>query len=122
MKTGMRDWKKAFDKGQELILSTCSLNRNPNANVVISLGFVDGKLLIADCQMERTLKNLKEIKRVCIIARSQYLRARGTVEIFNDGKYYEICRDSDKEYPAKNAILVDIKEVFDLDKQDPIKI
>jgi hypothetical protein len=107
-------WKDAFKKGKELILATCSSEAKPNANVVISLGFVDDKLLVADSQMNTTLKNLQSTKCVCVIAK--YYRIKGSVEIFNSGKYYDLCDKSDKQFPTKNAILISIEEVFDLDK------
>ena len=107
-------WKEAFEKGKELILATCSKEAEPNANIVISLGFVDDKLLIANSQMETTIKNLKATKNICIV--SGYYRLKGSVEIFDSGKYLDICNKTDKKYPTKNAILITIKEVFDLDK------
>ena len=111
-------WEDAFKKGQELILSTCSSDAKPNANIVISLGFVDDKLLIANSQMRTTLKNLESTKYICVIARNngEYYRLKGTVEIFDCGKYFDICKKADKEFPPKNAVLITIKEVFDLDK------
>ncbi|MBU1111914.1 MAG: pyridoxamine 5'-phosphate oxidase family protein [archaeon] len=111
-------WKDVFKKGQELILATSSADAIPNANIVISLGFVDGKLLVADSQMNTTLKNLKSTKQVCIIAKTakEYYRVKGSVEIFNSGKYFESCNKEDKQCPTKNAILITIEEVFDLDK------
>ena len=107
-------WKEFFEKGKELVLATCSKDCNPNANIVISLGFVDGKLLIADSQMQTTLKNLQEIKKICVVA--GYHRLKGNVKIFNDGKFYDLCNKFDKKYPTKNAIVISIEEVFDLDK------
>jgi len=110
-------WKNVFKKGQELVLSTCSKDSIPNANVVISLGFYDDKLLIADSQMDTTIKNLSENNQICIFSKGdgQYYRINGEVEILNSGKHFDICLNNDKEYPAKNAILVSINEVFDLD-------
>lgn len=114
------NWKDAFGKGSELVLSTCSPEAEPNVNVVISLGFVDGKLLIADSQMNKTLSNLKSTGLVCVLAKAsnkEYYRAKGKVEVFDSGKYFEICQQADKEYPPKHAILVTIEEIFDLDKR-----
>ena len=54
---GSECWKddenveRCFQEGVELVLSTCSPSCEPNADIVISLGFVDGRLLIADSQM-----------------------------------------------------------------------
>jgi len=109
------DWKENFKEGKELVLATCSNSRSPNANIVISLGFIDDKLLIADCQMEITIKNLKENKKIVVIG--GYYRINGTVEIFSSGKYLDICAEKSKDYKVKNAILVNIEKVFDLDKQ-----
>jgi predicted pyridoxine 5'-phosphate oxidase superfamily flavin-nucleotide-binding protein len=108
------DWKEVFKKGQELVLATSSKDAQPNANIVVSLGFVNDKLLLADCQMKNTIKNLKENKNICVIG--GYFRLKGKVEIFSSGKYFDLCNHTDKEYQTKNAILVTIEEVFDLDK------
>jgi predicted pyridoxine 5'-phosphate oxidase superfamily flavin-nucleotide-binding protein len=111
------NYQNVFKKGQELFLSTCSINCEPHANIVISLGFYDDKLLIADAQMTTTIKNLSENGKICVIAKGNgfYYRIKGTVEIFNSGKYFDICKNADKKNPAKNAILIMVKEVFDLD-------
>jgi hypothetical protein len=108
-------WKENFKEGKELILATCSKSRNPNANIVISLGFIDNRLLIADCQMRTTIENLKENKKIVVIG--GYYRIIGSVEIFASGKYFNICAEKNKGYKVKNAILVDIEKVFDLNKQ-----
>jgi len=52
------DWKEAFNIGNEIVLATTSSDGNPHANVVISKGFIDGKLLVNCCQMNTTLENL----------------------------------------------------------------
>lgn len=111
-------WKDVFKKGQELVLATCSPDAKPNANIVISLGFVDGKLLVANSQMDTTLKNLQSTKRICVVAKTkdEYYRIKGSVEIFDSGKYFDICNEADKQYPTKHAILISVEEVFDLDK------
>jgi hypothetical protein len=108
------DWKNNFKKGKEIILATSSKDSIPNANIVISLGFVDDKLLVADCQMTNTIKNLKENPNICVI--DGYIRLKGAVEIFSSGKYFDLCVKENKDYDVKNAILISVKEVFDLDK------
>lgn len=107
-------WKNSFKEGKEIILATSSRSGNPNANIVISLGFVDDRLLVADCQMNTTIKNLKENKKICVIG--GYYRLKGVVEIFSSGKYFDICVKKNKDYKVKNAILISIDEVFDLNK------
>jgi len=113
------NWLNEFKEGKEIVLATSSKTGEPNANVVVSLGFFDNKLLIADCQMKTTIENLKENNKVVIIG--GYYRIRGIAEILQSGKYFEICIEKSKPYKVKNAILVNIKKVFDLDKQKEIK-
>lgn len=109
------DWKDDFKERKELVLATCSKSGSPNANIVISLGFIDNKLLVADCQMKTTLRNIKETKKIVVI--SEYSRLNGTVKIFNRGKYLDACIEKSKGYSVKNALLINVKRVFDLDKQ-----
>ncbi len=115
------NWKEVFEKDQEIVLGT-TFNEEPNLNVVLSVGFFDEKLLIADCQMNTTLKNLKSNNKICVYAKKNntYLRLKGTVEIFNSGKYFEKCKEVCDGYNPKNAILISIKEVFDLDNSKKI--
>lgn len=108
------NWKNNFEKGKELILATSSKRGIPNANIVISCGFVDNQLLVADCQMVSTIKNLKENPKVCIVG--GHFRLKGGVEIFSSGKYFEICAEKTKGYNVRNAIVIGIEEIFDLDK------
>jgi len=108
------NWKSSFKKGKEIILSTSSRNNIPNANIVVSLGFIENKLLIADCQMKNTIKNLKENNHICAIG--GYFRIKGKTNIFSSGKYFDICVKNSANYKVKNAILITIKEIFDLDE------
>lgn len=108
------NWKSNFKQGKEIIISTSSADGIPNANIVISLGFVDNKLLIADCQMNNTIKNLEKNKNICVI--SGYFRLKGKAQIFSSGKYFDLCVEQNSDYKVKNAILININEVFDLDK------
>lgn len=112
-------WKKYFKEGKEIVLATCSKKGASNANIVISLGFTDGKLLAADCQMENTIKNLKENPRICVVG--GYFRIKGKVRIFSSGKYFDLCVRKSKGYTVKNAILISVDEVFDLNKVKGVK-
>jgi predicted pyridoxine 5'-phosphate oxidase superfamily flavin-nucleotide-binding protein len=107
-------WKSNFEKGKEVVLATSSKDNIPNANIVISLGFVDDKLLIADCQMSNTIKNLKENQYICVVG--GYFRIKGKVEIHSSGKYFDLCVKNISDYKVHNAILISINKVFDLDK------
>jgi len=102
------------------MLSTSSKKGIPHANIVLSLGLIENKLLVANCQMNTTLKNLKENNKICVIG--GYFRIKGTVEIFSSGKYFDLSVKNNKEYKVSNAILITVKEVFDLDKCSLVNI
>lgn len=112
------NWKENFAKGKEVILATASKESLPNANIVISLGFVDDKLLVANCQMKNTIKNLKENPNICVIG--GYFRIKGGAKIFSSGKYFDYCVKNSKGPSVKNAILISINGVFDLYEVDKI--
>ena len=112
-------WKNSFSKGKELVLSTCSGDK-PNANIAVSLGFHEGKLLVADCQMRKTIANLKANGKVCIVG--GYLRLNGTAELSTSGKLFDICVKESKEYEVKTAIAINVESVFDLDKAKEVEI
>jgi len=115
-------WKETIDYGEELVLVTCSKDCKPNANVVISKGFIGNKLLINDCQMDRTRKNIEENAAVCVVARKngEYYRIKGKASVYFEGEYFDIAKERETEYELKSAILVDIGEVFDLDKVEKV--
>lgn len=106
-------WKDNFATGRKLVLATASRRGLPNANIVVSLGMIGDKLLVADCQMKTTIKNLKANKNICVLG--GYLRAKGKVQIFSSGRYFDLCVKKSKGYKVKHAILISISQVFDLD-------
>lgn len=107
------NYKNNFKSGREIILATVGENGHPHANIVISLGFVDNKLLVADCQMRTTIKNLQANKQICVIG--GYIRIKGTVQIFTAGKYFDLAVKQSKGYQVKHAVLITSKKIFDLD-------
>jgi hypothetical protein len=111
-------WKIALQKGHEIILASSSKKCNPRAIVVISLGFVDNELLIGACQMKITLENIRENNRVSIVTKykNEYYRIDGNATIYSSGKYFDIALERSKPPLPKHVVVVDIKEVYDLDK------
>ncbi len=112
-------WQDSFKEGKELVLATASKSGQPNANIVISLGFVDGRLLVANCQMVNTIKNLAENQDICAVG--GYYRISGNVELFDSGKYFDLCVQKSEGYKPKHAIMISVDEIFDLDKAEIIK-
>lgn len=113
------DRKKSFKEWKELVLATSSKLWIPHANIAISLWFIDDKLLVADCQMVTTIKNLQENNSICIVA--DYYRICGDVEICTSWKYFDAAAKKSGDYTVKNAIIISINEVVDMDKGFKIK-
>jgi predicted pyridoxine 5'-phosphate oxidase superfamily flavin-nucleotide-binding protein len=112
------NWKDCFKEGKELVLATSSSKGKPNANIVISLGFLDNKLIVADCSMVTTINNLIENPRICVIG--GYFKIIGKVEILSSGKYFDKCvkivASQDKTLKVKNVIAINVEDIFDLEK------
>ena len=114
-----KGYKNHFKEGQEIVLATASKSGAPNANIVVSLGFIDDYILVADCAMKKTIKNLKENPGICVVG--GYFRITGKVKIFSSGKYFDICVTKSKGYTVKNAILISVKKVFDLENMKSVQ-
>lgn len=116
-------WKNVLEERKEIILATSSKDSQPNAIVVMSLGLIDGKLLIANCLMKSTLENMRSNPNVCIIGtgEKEYYRLKGLASEFFTGNFFDTAvKKSSPTPPVKSAIVIDIREVFDLDKGEKI--
>ena len=115
-------WREILEQKQEIVLATSSKDSKPRAIVVVSLGFVDGKLLIGICLMKTTLENLKENNRISIVVKygKEYYRIDGKAEIYSSGKYLDVAIEKSNPPLPKQALVVTIEEVFDLDKGEKI--
>ena len=111
-------WKKALQKGHEIVLATCSKDKTPNAIVVISQGFVGNKILVNCCQMMQTLRNIKENENVCVVAKNknEYYRIRGSARTYASGKYFNLSVKRNRGPVVRCSIVIAIKEIFDLYK------
>ncbi len=109
-----KNWKNNFKEGKELILVTSSKIGTPNANIVISCGFMGDNLLVADCQMVTTINNLKENPMICVVG--GHFRLKGGVDIYSSGEYFDLCAKKSKGYVVRNAIVIKNTEIFDLEK------
>ena len=99
-------------------MATSSKNGEPNAIIAVSLGFMDDKLIFADCHMKNTIKNLKENPLISVVG--GYYRINGKVELFQKGKYFDYCVEKSEGYTVKNAVVVNVNSVFELDKMETI--
>lgn len=111
-------WKDVLEERQNIVLATSSKDGNPRAIIVVSLGFVDEKLLIGACLMKKSLENIRENNKVSIVAfkDKEYYRIEGVATIYSAGEYLDTAIEKSNPPLPKAAILIDIKEVFDLDR------
>ena len=113
-------FKKLLDKGRVVCLCTASKNGKPNAIFAESWLFKN-KVLIVDCHMKKTVKNLKENNQVSLIAQNckEYYQIKGIAEYCIKGKWLEKARQIVKgtKYKAKGTVVISIKEVYDLDSR-----
>ena len=117
-------WKQTLDERKEIVLATASIDGNPNAIIVISMGIMEEKLLIGACVMNKTLENVRSNYRVVIVPKDngEYYRIKGTASIQTEGDYFDYVYKNSKPPMPKAVIVIDIIEVFDLDKQQIVAV
>jgi general stress protein 26 len=111
-------WNDVFEKGNELVLSTVNPDGSPHSIVVMSQGFVEEKLLIAGCQMKKTLENIRKSDKVCVVGmkNKEYYSLNGLAKIHRTGTYLETAQKRNDGPVVHCAIVIYIQEIFDLDK------
>jgi len=110
------NWKTAVKERNKLVLTTVSAAGNPRAIVVISLGTIEGRILIGACLMGRSLENIKKNKKISIVTlQDKYYRINGFATIFSSGNYLDIAVKKSSPPLPKAALLIQIKEIVDLD-------
>lgn len=99
-------------------MATSSKEGKPHAIVVISCGIFDKKLVIGVCQMKTSLKNILQNSQVSVVTKfnGYYFGIDGEAEIYSSGKYFDAVLERNPNPLPKQALIVKIKEVFDLDK------
>jgi len=117
--------KKLLKKGKIIFLATSSKTAEPNLIAVESLGLNKNKLLIADCQFKKTLRNIRKNKKVSILITNNkdYYQLKGKADYFNKGQLFEKVREllKNSPYKPKGILLINIKEIWDLNKVKKLK-
>lgn len=116
------NWQDALKEKKKIVLATSSKNGIPRAIIVISLGFINNKLLVGACLMNKSLKNIKENNQVSIVSLMEggHYRIDGLATVFSNGDYLNTAIKRSNPPLPKAAILIKIKEVMDLDKGQKI--
>ena len=116
--------QEAFSHREPLIVSTVTPEGKAHSNAMLSLGIIDGKILIGLCFLNTTFKNLSKNTSISLATcgKKGYFRVKGTVEMFESGKYFDLANSLSNPPMPRRAILVNIKEAFDLDKMVAVKL
>jgi hypothetical protein len=115
-------WKEAYSFGQEAVLVTSSMSGDPHAIYVICKGIETGdkQILLSVCQMNKSLTNLKENTKLCLVTKddSGYYRIKGTGTLYSSGRYFDLAVERNtKGTPTPNfALVIDIESIHDVDK------
>jgi predicted pyridoxine 5'-phosphate oxidase superfamily flavin-nucleotide-binding protein len=117
-------WKQAVQERQKIVLATSSKKSQPHAIIVISLGLIDNKILIGACLMKTSLENIKNNGKVSMVVmcNDEYYRIEGKAEVYSTGKYFDEAYRKSKPPMPKAALVINIEEVFDLDKQKKVSL
>lgn len=112
-------YTEALAHREPLIVSTVTKTGQPHSNIMLSLGVFDNKILIGLCFLTTTYENLINNNSVCLttLGSKGYYRIKGTVEMFEKGKYFDLATSLSRPPMPKRAILVSITEVYDWEKE-----
>lgn len=110
-------FQEAVSQKELLVVSTVTKDNKPHSNIMVSLGLVDGKILIGLCIQNITYENLMMDPYVCLITSGNkgYFRIKGKVEMFDSGKYFDLANSLSNPPMPKKALLVSLDEILDLD-------
>ena len=116
--------RKIIRKGRIIALATASKDGKPDLICVECCGLFDNKILIADCQFNKTLLNLKDNSQVSIMISNgkDYFQIKGKAEYFTSGKWFDKVTKINEgtEYKPKGALLVSCEEIYDLNKCEKV--
>ena len=112
--------KKIIKKVEIMVFGTASKDGIPNLIAVECCGLFDEQILIADCQFNKTLLNLKENNQISILInnKKEYFQLKGKAEYFDSGRWFEKVKkiNEQTEYKPKGAVVVTVNDIYDLNK------
>ena len=111
--------KDIFENEPYHQLATSSKSGIPNiCNIGAKFIRDDGKIVVVDNYMRKTIENLKENSEVAILVRreKESYQIKGVARYVNSGEEYKEGRDWMKskgdKYPAKGAVIIEVDSVY----------
>jgi predicted pyridoxine 5'-phosphate oxidase superfamily flavin-nucleotide-binding protein len=114
--------KEVLQKQKPTPIATASKDGKPN---VVYIGYLkildDEHIMIGDNFFGKTLKNLEENPRICILCydseSKRSYQIKGSVKVHKFGPEFEEMRawvhGANPKMPAKTCVMVTVEEVFD---------
>lgn len=117
-KLNLKKYKKFLEE-KVVSLATASKNAKPNLICVEVNKIINNQLLISNNYFKKTLTNLKENNKIALTAINQgkFLQFKGLAKYHSSGKYLNLIKKlpTNKNYSPRGALLIKIKEIYDLD-------
>jgi len=113
---------KEIIEGKIVQLATVSKKGKPNCICVEANKVIGNSILITDNQMEITFKNLMKNNKVALVIynpkKNYAYQFKGIAKYFSSGKYFNLVKKlpANKDFSPKGAILIKVKEIYDLNE------
>ena len=110
---------KKFVEGRILYLATADENGKPNLVCVEGNKLVGKTIVFTNNAFNKTQRNLKQNKKVSLVLTNgkKYFQAKGIAKLYSKGNWFDLVKSLpvNKGLYPKAAVLVEIRELFDLD-------
>ncbi|MDD5090037.1 MAG: pyridoxamine 5'-phosphate oxidase family protein [Candidatus Wallbacteria bacterium] len=111
--------KAVFESETFISMATCSADGRPNiCNVGGKFLRSDGKIIVVDNYMDKTLKNILENNEVALLVRKdrESYQIKGTARYVTSGAEYDEAykwmKAVGEKYPVKGALIMEVLSVF----------
>ena len=99
-----------------MALATVDESGNPYVIAVAFVKVKDGKLVITNNYMGKTIENLKRNPNICLAVWDKDWKGyqvKGEIQYFEEGEWYDFVKsiEENKKEPCKGALFVDIKNM-----------
>jgi len=99
-----------------MALATIDNEGNPYCIVIACVKIKDNKIVITNNYMNKTLKNIQDNNKVCLVVWDNNMNGYqfvGEAEYFEEGKWLDFVKaiEENKDEPCKGAIVIEINEI-----------
>lgn len=100
-------------------LATITQGNKPNQVVVAFAKYADGRVIITDNHMSRTIEDIKSNPSVCLAVWDKKwsgVKIIGKAEYLTSGEWFDFVKrmPENKNMPCKGAIVIEVEEIIKL--------